>query len=125
MIEPIAGAPAGVLAFRAVGEVGASDYESVLAPAIEAAIDEHGKVRLVYELGPGFDGYSAGAAWEDLKLGTAHLTKWERCAVVTDHRLIADGVRAFSWLMPGEVKVFPANALDDALAWAASETPGA
>jgi SpoIIAA-like len=86
LIETIDGAPDGVLAFKAVGTVEAADYENVLKPAIEAAIAEHGKVRLVYALGPEFDGYSAGAAWEDMKLWGPHLGSWERCAVVTDHR---------------------------------------
>jgi hypothetical protein len=121
VIEPLEGAPPGVLAFKAVGKVEASDYEGVLRPAIEAAIAEHGKVRLVYLLGTEFDGYSAGAAWEDMKVWAPHLRSWERCAVVTDHRLIGDAVRAFSMLMPGEVKVFPVAGLDDALAWASRE----
>lgn len=69
MIERIEGAPAGVLAFRAVGKLEAADYETVLAPAIEATIAEHGKVRLVYELGAAFDGYWAGAALEDTSCG--------------------------------------------------------
>jgi SpoIIAA-like len=119
MIEPIPGAPTGVLAFKAVGKVEAADYEKVLTPAIETAISEHGKVRLVYELGPEYKGYSAGAAWEDMKLWTPHLTKWERCAGVTDHSLLADAIRAFAIIMPGDVKIFPVANLDEALAWAA------
>jgi hypothetical protein len=54
-----------------------------------------------------------------MKLWTPHLKSWERCAVVTDHRLIADAIRAFAMLMPGEIKVFPAGERDAALAWAA------
>lgn len=121
MIEHIAGAPEGVVALRAVGKVEAADYETVLTPALEAAIASHGKVRLVYELGPAYEGYSAGAAWEDLKFGTTHLAKFERCAVVTDHEHTADAIRAFGMLMPGEVKTFPVGALDAALAWAAAD----
>lgn len=60
-----------------------------------------------------------GAAWEDLKLGTGYLSKWERCAIATDHTALADVIRAFGVLMPGEVKVFPAADVDKALAWAA------
>lgn len=120
MIEPIADAPAGVLALKAVGEVTAADYTRVLTPAIAAAIATHGRVRLVYELGPEFAGYAPGAVWEDVKLGAGHLTKWERCAVVTDHTLLADAVRAFGLLMPGTVKVFPVGERDRALAWAAA-----
>ena len=118
MIEQLEEAPAGVIAFRAVGKVEAHDYESVLRPAIEAAVAEGGKIRIVFELGPEFDGYSVGAAWEDMKLWGPHLTKWERCAVVTDHRLIADAIKVFRVVMPGDVKVFPADALDEALRWA-------
>jgi hypothetical protein len=120
MIEPIEEAPAGVVAFRAVGKVEAEDYEQVLAPAVEASISERGELRLVYELGPKFASYSLGAAWEDLKLSVPHLAKWRRCAIVTDHRLMAEAVRALGVLMPGEVKVFPVDALNDAIAWAAA-----
>jgi hypothetical protein len=120
VIERIEGAPEGVLAFKAVGKVEAADYEDVLTPAIEAAVAAHGKIRLVYELGTEYEGYSAGAAWEDMKLWTPHLRSWERCAVVTDHRLIADALKAFAMLMPGDVKVFPVGDRDAALAWAAA-----
>ena len=68
MLEPIADAPAGVLALKAVGRVDGADYESVLTPAIEAAVAERGKIRIVLELGSEFEGYSPAAAWEDLKL---------------------------------------------------------
>jgi hypothetical protein len=39
-----------------------------------------------------------------MKLGAGHITKFERVAVVTDHELMADAVRAFGLLMPGDVK---------------------
>jgi hypothetical protein len=119
VIQIIEGAPSGVLAFRAVGKVEAADYEAVLRPAVEKGIADHGKVRMVFELGTEFDGYSAGAAWEDAKLWGPHLTAWERCAVVTDHTFLADAIRAFGMIMPGEIKVFAVSELDAALAWAA------
>jgi hypothetical protein len=77
-------------------------------------------VRLVYELGPDFGGSSAGAAWEDLKLGAGPLSKWERCAVVADHALLAGAVRAFGPFMPGAVKVVPVAERARAPAWAAA-----
>ena len=119
MLEAIPDAPDGLVAIRAVGTVTAEDYDRVLKPAVEQALADHGKVRLVYELGPEFTGYSAGAAWEDLRFGASYLSKWERCAVVTDHSALADAVRAFGVLMPGEIRVFPVASLAAALAWAA------
>ena len=65
--------PVGVLGLEAVDDVEKEDYEDVVVPAIEAAVAEHGKVRLVYVLGPEFDDYEGEAVWEDLKLGTRHL----------------------------------------------------
>jgi hypothetical protein len=56
MLEPIPGAPPGVIAVRAVGTVSAVDYDNVIKPAIESVLAEHGKIRFVYELGPEFTG---------------------------------------------------------------------
>lgn len=121
MIVRIDGAPAGVLALEAVGEITADDYKTVLKPAIDAAV-KSGDVRLVFELGPRFEGYSAGAAWQDVKLGLGsigQLGKWHRCAVVSDRDWIRTATHAFGVLMPGEVKVFDVEHVSDALAWAA------
>ncbi len=120
MIVKIEGAPPNVVAFKAVGKVQSSDYKETLDPAIEQAIAAQGKVRLVYELGEEFDGYSAGAAWEDLKLGGGNFSAWERCAIVTDSDLLGGAVRVLSVIMPGDVRVFPVKELDEALAWAAA-----
>jgi hypothetical protein len=108
-----------VIAFSAVGKVEAADYE-VLKPAIEKAVADHEKVRIVFEMGPEFEGYTAGAAWEDARLWAPHLTDWERVAVVTDHAFMAGALRAFGAIMPGEIKVFPVGELDKATEWAAS-----
>lgn len=117
MIEIIEGAPEGILAFRAAGKVEASDYE-VLRPAVEKGIAEKGKVRIVFEMGPEFEGYTAGAAWEDAKLWAPHLTSWERWAAVTDHKFMADALKVFGHIMPGEIKVFAAGELQQAMEWA-------
>jgi len=120
MLHTIEGAPQRVVALKAVGKVTASDYEDILQPALNEAIATDGKIRLVYELGPEFEGYTSGAAWEDVKLGVRDRSGWERCAVVTDHAVIGDAMRAFGVLMPGAFKVFPVRELDKALQWAAA-----
>jgi hypothetical protein len=48
MIRLLDGMPPGVLGLEAVDDVEEDDYTDVLVPAVEAAIAEHGKVRLVY-----------------------------------------------------------------------------
>ena len=121
MIQMIEGAPEGVLAFEAVGEVDAEDYNEVLKPAIEASLEGGDDLRIVYEIGPDFDRYSAGAAWEDMAMGFAHLTKWKRCAVVTDLDWVEHAAKAFGWMMGARLRVFDIDELKAALQWAASD----
>jgi SpoIIAA-like len=109
--------PANVVGIEAVGDVSADDYRDVLEPAVAQALQQHDKLRLLYVLGEEFEGYSAGAAWQDTKLGIGHWGAWERIAVVTDRGWIQDGVKAFAWMLPGEVHVYPLAERDDAAAW--------
>lgn len=117
MIEQIPDLPAGVLGFEAVGEVTAADYKDVLIPAVEAGLKANEKIRFLYVLGERFEGYSAGAALEDLKVGVEHMRGWEAMALVTDVDWIGHAVRAFGWVIPGEVRIFPVAERADAEAW--------
>lgn len=112
-------APDIVLAFRAVGKIEKSDYDSVLEPAVEAMIADKGEVRFVYVLGDEFDSYTIGAGWEDTKLGIGHVSKWRRIAIVTDHGWVQHLVAMFGWMVPGEIKIFPVDEEKPAIDWAA------
>jgi len=119
MIKLLGGMPAGVLGLQAIDDVEEEDYRDVVVPAVNAAIAEHGKVRLVYVLGPEFDEYEEEAAWEDLKLGVRHPTSFERIAIVTNARWAAPTIRIFSVLWPGQARAFPLADLEAAKRWAA------
>jgi len=107
-----------VLAFEAIGKVTDSDYEDVLMPAVEERKAEQGKIRLLYVLGSEFEGYESDAMWDDAKLGLKHLGAWEKIALVTDNGMLRGMVKAFGFAMPGEVKVFSLDDLEQAKAWA-------
>jgi hypothetical protein len=121
----IADLPEGVVGVEAHGKVTADDYEEVLIPAVEAAREESGDrgVRLLYVLGHDAPDYTAGAVWEDSKLGLGHLRAWERIAVVGDAEWLHHAVRGLGWMMPGEVKAFGMDELDGARAWVTSLIP--
>ena len=59
MIEPLGGLPAGVIGFRALGTIEASDYRDVLEPAFDAAIANGGKINCVVVLGSEFDHFAS------------------------------------------------------------------
>lgn len=117
MIESVPGLPDGVIGMRASGEVTDDDYEQVLIPAVEAALADHDKIRLLYVLGPDLEHVEAGAAWEDAKVGLHHLFSFERMAVVTDVTWIARSIRWMGFAIPAKVEVFADAELDQARAW--------
>lgn len=117
MIESIDSFPDNVVAVIAKGQVTKQDYEKVLIPKVEAALKRHERISLYYELGAEFSGVDSGAAWEDIKVGVEHLTRWERMAVVTDVDWIRHLMSAFRVFMPGRLRVFPTAKTADARAW--------
>jgi hypothetical protein len=120
VLEPLKDLPAGVIGFEAVGEVEASDYEQILRPAVDDATADGGRIRLVYVLGDRFDGYSAGAAWQDMTLGLEHFRAWDRMALVSDLDWVEHLASLFGWMLPGDLRRFSLAELREAVDWAAS-----
>ena len=121
MIELLPDLPSNVVGIEAVGEVSAEDYKNVLIPAVEVALSEQSKIRLLYVLGERFESFSAGAALQDTKLGFEHLRSWERMAVVTDAEWIGHAIKALGWMIPAEVRVFPTSERAAAEGWVSGE----
>ena len=117
MIELLTGLPDRVVGVEAVGEVSAHDYETVLIPAFEAARAQHDKVRVVFVAGERFEGFAAGALWDDTKYGFSHFKGWGRVALVTDIDWMRKVTHAFSWLSPSGMHVFPVAELEAAKTW--------
>ena len=122
MIRLLDGMPTFVLGLEAIDDVEQEDYQNVVIPAINAAIAEHGKVRLVYVLGPQFDEYEGEAVWEDLKLGARQPASFERIAIVTDARWAGPAIKVFSVLWPGQARAFPLAEVEAAKRWASAQT---
>lgn len=117
MIEQIPELPENVLGFTAKGAVTPDDYASVIIPAVESMLSRQGSVRMLYQLGEDFTGINAAAAWEDTKLGLKHLNRWEKLALVSDVEWIRWSLRVFGMAIPGHVRVFHNNELNDAKRW--------
>ena len=123
MIERLDGMPEGTLGFLFSGEVSRRDYDEVLVPALQEAFDSGEPVRCLCQLGPDFEGYEAGAVWEDVKtgakFGVGHLSAWKRMALVTDVAWVRHAMAMFGWMTPGEAKLFALDELDQAKSWVA------
>lgn len=117
MITVMDDVPDNVIAITATGKVSGDDYENVLIPLVDQKLQQVDKLRLLYYFSPEFSGYQAEAMWDDAKIGLQHLTSWEKIAVVTDDEWITRAVKAFGFLMPGEVKLFPISQFEIAKSW--------
>lgn len=117
MIEEMTDLPEGILGFRISGDVTGGDYDSVLTPAIDRAIEKFDRIKLLAQVGPDFKGYSLDAVWDDTRLGLRHWNGFDRVAVVTDVGWIRMGIKAMAFMMPCPVQLFAIDELDDAKRW--------
>ncbi|MFZ0614092.1 MAG: STAS/SEC14 domain-containing protein [Desulfobacterales bacterium] len=91
------------------------DYEEFV-PRLEALMENSAKIRLVVEL-LDFEGWTAGALWEDTKFAARHFSDIDRLAVVGDMRWemgITVFVKPFT---SAEVRYFDMKDLDQAQHW--------
>lgn len=116
-IFEIEGLPRDVVGIDIRGLVTSQDYTDTLIPMITDRMKAHDKLKMICVLGDYFDGYSAGAMWDDLRFGLSHLTTFSKLALVTDEDWIRRGAKFFGILMPTDVMVFDLADLDDAKAW--------
>jgi hypothetical protein len=124
MLEKLKDMPSGIDGLRAVGKLSKEDYDEVMEPLLAGARREDRRLRFLYQLGPDFDGFTAGAAWEDAKLGLHYMRLFEACAVVTDLAWVKDATRLGGFMMPCPVQVFGNQERDKAVSWLRS-LPGA
>jgi hypothetical protein len=116
MIEIAQGLPDNVVIATGHGTITSEDYEKVLIPAVDAASGS-GKLRMLYVLGEDFEGFDAGAALDDTKLGLEHWREFDRIGVVTHHTPYRAALKAFGFLLPGEVRLFDLDELAAARQW--------
>ena len=117
MLELLNDLPDQVVGVKATGEVTAQDYQNTLVPAVEERLARHKRVRLLYVLGEAFTGFTGAAAWEDAKVGMRHFASFERIAVISDAEWIQHMMKAFGFVIPGEVRVYPQSGFEEARSW--------
>src|ERR1700691_1727645 len=120
VIEILKDLPEGIVGVRAIGKVSKEDYEKVLVPLFDEARREGRHLRFLYQLGPQFEGFTPGAAWEDAKIGLHSLRLFDGCAVVSDAGWIRESTRGVGFFMPCPVRIFGNKELPKAIGWLSS-----
>jgi SpoIIAA-like len=120
----MSGLPDGVHGLEAHGTVTSDDYDRVFAPLVDRLRRGGQRLRLVYQLGSGFDRITPGALWADSRLGARYLPLLDGCALVTDIDWIRDPGRSIAAWMPCPMRVYGNENRDDAALWLASLPAG-
>lgn len=106
MIDVKSGTQEGLLEVHMTAPITDKDYADVLIPAIDAALAEGEKLRMLVVMNADLTDFTMGALWDDAKLGIGNWRGFERVAIVTANKAMTRLVRAFSILMPCPVAVF-------------------
>lgn len=106
-----------ILEIRMTPPVTDRDYTETLIPAIDAAIAQGDRVRLLAVVEAGFSDFTLGAMLQDARTGLKHWRGFDRAALVTDNAALRAAAAAFAVFMPCPVGRFALSELEDARRW--------
>jgi SpoIIAA-like len=116
--------PGGVHGLDARGTATSDDYDRVFAPLVDRLRQAGQRLRLLYQIGPGFHRITPGALWADSRLGARYLPLLDGCALVTDIDWIREPGRSIATWMPCPMHVYDNAHREDAARWLASLPTG-
>lgn len=114
------GLPDGVDGIEARGTLTSRDYARTFAPLVDRHRRSRTRLRLLYQFGPEFHGFTAGALWADSRLGAHYLPVLDGCAMATDLDWIREPGRSIARWLPCPLRVYDNSHRDDAARWLAS-----
>ena len=104
-----------VLEVQVQGKLTKEDYEAFV-PEIERLIQQHGKLRILFYMHE-FEGWSAGALWQDIKFDAKHFNDIERLALVGESKW-QEGMAVFCKpFTTAKVRYFDRSKLAEARQW--------
>lgn len=115
MIEQLDRSTSHILGFRLSGKLHDADYKHFV-PAVDAAIAEHGTVRLLAELHE-FHGWDMHALWDDIKFATVHCTTVDRIAIVGETKWEQWMAKVCKPFTMAKVRYFESADVDSAWKW--------
>lgn len=121
MITQLKEVPNTMVAFRATGEVTKEDFDQIILPAVAELVQRTDKLNYLLVLDTPLKNFTLSAWIKDALLGLNNLTKWNRCAIVSDSDGINSFTNLFGKVMPGEFKGYKPEQLKEAINWVSEE----
>ena len=120
MIEKLEQSSGNIIGVKLTDKLHDEDYKHFV-PMIDAAIKEHGKIRLLAWFHD-FHGWDAAALWDDTKFAYNHYSSVERIAMVGETTWEKWMAKVCNPFTAAAVKYFPDTQLAEAWAWVAHES---
>jgi hypothetical protein len=105
-----------VLWVKVNGKLSREEYAE-LVPSWEQMIATHGKMRLLFQMEPGFTGWEPAAAWDDLKFSLSHRDDMERVALVGSKKWEQFVAKLAALLVNCNVRFFAEADVEEAARW--------
>ncbi|HEX4085047.1 MAG TPA: STAS/SEC14 domain-containing protein [Chthoniobacteraceae bacterium] len=105
-----------ILWVKVSGKLSKEEYAD-LVPSWEQMIARHGKLRLLFQMEPGFTGWEPGAALDDVKFSVSHRNDLERVAMVGNKKWEEWVSKIGKMLVNSEVRYFEDSELEQAQEW--------
>lgn len=119
MLQSITTAPRNIAAFEASGDITKEDFDRVIK-IVDEKIEQEGELNYLLKLDTPLRNFTFAAWMNDAWLGIKNITKWNRCAIVTDKESVQKFTDMFSKIMIGEFRGFDQEEYDKAEHWVAT-----
>ncbi|WP_294217765.1 STAS/SEC14 domain-containing protein [uncultured Chryseobacterium sp.] len=119
MLQSITTAPRNIAAFEAYGEITKEDFDRVIK-IVDEKIEQEGELNYLLKLDTPLRNFTFAAWMNDAWLGIKNITKWNRCAIVTDKESVQKFTDMFSKIMIGEFRGYDQEEYDKAEHWVAT-----
>lgn len=120
MIQQLTDLPINAVGFRASGTVTKEEFDNILIPAVDKLANNTGNINYLFILDTDISNMTAGAWYDDIKVGLKHLLQWRKMAIVSDQPSVNKFTTAVGPLMPGHVKAYTIAELEQAKKWVAA-----
>ena len=117
MLELMGESERDVLAVRARGVLTKDDYQDVLIPHLETALEATDRIRVLFLMDETFQGWDARAAWLNTRLDLRHRRHFDKVAIVGAPTWEEWCAKLADLLIAGEIKTFKRDQLSNAWIW--------
>lgn len=117
MIKVLSESKGNILVLGAAGKLTDQDYKDVLIPRLESIIREHGKARLLLDMGDEFHGWTTAALWDDAHFGLSHRNDFDKMGVIGGPKWVEWGLKIAELVIGGEIRSFSSSEREEALRW--------